>query len=193
MMQNDESGTEVPTKNTSPKGQQDSSGNTRTIGSMIGEIVWVMSQSQVHRSLSLADLEWLLMPPIILGQYKLFRDPNKKPMGAALWGYLSEEAEQKLKTSGRLAPQDWGNNAQLDSERGLVGNTGGTLWLVELVTPFHTKENKHREQMLADLMNSTFKDKSVKMMHMHPQTRKREEIILGAKGIKEGSKAEDTQ
>ena len=78
---------------------------TKTMGSMIGEIVWLMSQSPVHKHLSLADLEWILMPPVILGQYKLFRD-GQKPVGAALWGYLSVEAEEKLKTVGRLAPAD---------------------------------------------------------------------------------------
>jgi hemolysin-activating ACP:hemolysin acyltransferase len=125
------------------------------------------------------------MPPIILGQYKLFRDSNKKPVGAALWGYLSEDAEKRLKVAGKIAPQDWGNNAQLDQDRGLVANEGGTLWLVELITPFHTKENKHREQMIADLMQTAFKDKSVKMMHINPETNRREEITIAEKKKKE--------
>ncbi len=152
---------------------------SRTIGSMMGEVVWLMTQSQAHKFLSLADLEWLLMPPIILGQYKLFRDANKKPMGAALWGYLNEEAEQKLKTVGRLAPQDWGNKANLDQQKGLIANEGGTLWLVELVAPFHSDKNKHREQMLADLMGTALKNKPLKMMHVNPETGQREEITLG--------------
>ena len=65
-------------RHTTENERQTTSGATRTIGSMMGEIVWLMSQSQTHKFLSLADLEWLLMPPIILGQYKLFKDKNKK-------------------------------------------------------------------------------------------------------------------
>lgn len=157
----------------------------KTLGSMIGEIVWLMSQSPIHKHLSLADLEWALMPPVILGQYKLFRD-GKKPVGAALWGYLSPEAEEKLKDVGRLAPQDWGNNARLDQEQGLVPTPGGTLWLVELIAPFHSEANKHREQMLADLMQSALKDKPFKLMHVNPETGRREEIVLGGNNTDKG-------
>lgn len=159
--------------------ESDDDGSNKTIASMMGEIVWLMSQSEVHKHLSLADLEWLLMPPIILGQYKLFRDKNQKPMGAALWGYLDESAEKKLKTIGKLAPQDWGNNAALNEEKGLVQNQDGTLWLVELIAPFHTEENKHREQVLADLLATTQKGKQLKMMHVNPKTGKRESVTVG--------------
>ena len=149
----------------------------RTLGSMMGEIVWLMSQSAAHKHLALADLEWLLMPPIVLNQYKLFRD-GSQPTGAALWAYLSDEAEQRLKTNGRLSPTDWGNNARMDPQRGLVPTEGGTLWLVELIAPFHHATNQHREQMLADLIQTAFKDKQFKLMHINPETGVREEIVL---------------
>lgn len=152
----------------------------RTLGSMIGEIVWLMSQSPTHKHLSLADLEWALMPPIVLNQYKLFRD-GKRPVGAALWAYLSPEAEQRLKVAGRLAPNDWGNNAQFDQSQGLVSTPGGTLWLIELVAPFHNETNRQREQMLTDLMSSAFKGKLFKLMHINPETGRREELSLGQK------------
>lgn len=163
-----------------PQAPPPSTNSNKTIGSMMGEIVWLMSQSSVHKHLSLADLEWILMPPIILEQYKLFRDAEQKPVGAALWGYLNDEAEQKLKTVGRIAPQDWGNNARMDQHKGLVRTEGGILWLVELITPFHNEANKQREQMLADLMGTAFKDKKFKLMHVNPKTGMREELVLGS-------------
>jgi cytolysin-activating lysine-acyltransferase len=159
-------------------GMQGEEAGAKTLGSMIGEIVWLMSQSPIHKYLSLVDLEWALMPPVILNQYKLFRD-GKKPVGAALWGYLSAEAEEKLKTVGRLAPQDWGNNARLDADEGLVPTPGGTLWLVELIAPFHNEANKHREQMLADLVQTILKGKPFRMMHVSPESGHREELIIG--------------
>jgi cytolysin-activating lysine-acyltransferase len=145
----------------------------KTMGGIIGEVVWLMSQSPTHKHLSLGDLEWLLMPSIILEQYKTFHE-DEKPVGAALWGYLSDEAAHRLKVAGRLAPQYWGNNAIQDPEKGLVAKEGGTLWLVELVTPFHNETNKHREQMIADLMQTVFKDKKFKTMHINPKTGVRE-------------------
>jgi len=150
----------------------------RTIGSMMGEIVWLMSQSPAHKHLSLGDLEWMLMPPIVLGQYKLFRQGDT-PVGAALWGYLSEEAEQRLVSAGRLAPQDWGNNAQMDAEKGLIPQEGGTLWLVEMITPFHNEQNKHREQMVADLMQTALKGKKFKTVSINAQSGAKEVITLG--------------
>lgn len=169
-------GLALPTEKDLSKVNQSES--IRTLGSMMGEMVWLMSQSPIYKQLTLGDLEWLLMPPIILGQYKLFRDSEKKPVGAALWGYLSPEAEEKLKTVGRLDPQDWGNNAKLDPEQGLVATEGGTLWLVELITPFHSQKNQHREQILKDLVTNTLTDQPLKMMHFNTQTMKREEITL---------------
>lgn len=153
-------------------------GSQKTIGSMMGEIVWLMSQSPAHKHLSLGDLEWMLMPAIILGQYKLFREGNT-PVGAVLWGYLNEDAEIRLKAAGRLAPQDWGNNAQMDPEKGLIPQPGGNLWLVEMIAPAHTEQNKHREQMLADLMQGVFKGKKFKTIRINPETGAKEEITLG--------------
>jgi cytolysin-activating lysine-acyltransferase len=145
---------------------------------MIGEIVWLMTQSQGHKHLALSDLEWLLMPPVILEQYKIFREEDR-PVGAALWGYLTEEASVRLQAAGRLAPQDWGNNAIMDADKGLVAQEGGTLWLVELIAPFHTDTNKHREQILADLMQTAFKGEKFNTIRIHPQTGIKEVITLG--------------
>jgi len=45
----------------------DSQLKDRTIGRMLGEIVCLMSQSPAHKHFSLADLEWLVMPALALG------------------------------------------------------------------------------------------------------------------------------
>jgi cytolysin-activating lysine-acyltransferase len=144
----------------------------------LGELVWLMSQSPIHKLLTLADLEWLIMPPLLLSQYKIYYG-EKHPIGAVLWGYLSEDAEQRLKTTGRLTPEDWGNNATMSMEKGLVATPGGTLWVVEMFVPFNTPENKHREFILGDLMENTLKGRSFKLIHLNPTTNKVEEITLG--------------
>ena len=151
----------------------------KTVSSTMGEIVWLMSQSSIHRYLSLADLEWLLMPPILLRQYKLYRDEGQKPIAAALWAYLSEESEKKFLSVGRLSPQDWGNNASVNPEKGIMPNAGGTLWLVELITPFHNETNNHREQIVNDLVNSTLTGQELKILQLNPETGVKEVKVLG--------------
>ena len=73
---------------------------------------------------------------------------------------------------------DWGYDATPDPEKGLIPNEGGTLWLVELVAPFHTAENKHREQMLSDLMKTSFLGKAVKLMQINPTSSQKEELSI---------------
>lgn len=134
----------------------------KTVATVMGEIVWLLTQSPAHRYLSLGDLEWMLMPPVLLGQYKIFRNEDQV-VGVALWAYLNEEAEQRLKATGRLAPQDWGNGASINMQDGIVPNEGGNLWLIELLAPFNNTENNHQQQMLADLKLKNFMKDKVKM------------------------------
>jgi len=68
-------------------------------------------------------------------------------MGMALWAMLSEEAEQKLndmvmgnKGPVRLRPDEW--------------RSGDRLWLIDLIAPFATPENKQAQIMLADLLQN---------------------------------------
>lgn len=98
------------------------------------------------------------------------------------WGYLNEQAEIKLRNLGKLAPEDWGNNAKTDPVKGLVPTEGGQLWLVEIVAPFHTDENQHQEQIFSDLIQTTFKGKAFKFMKLNPTSRKREEVCIGVEG-----------
>ncbi len=146
----------------------------RTISSMIGDMVWLMSQSQGHKYLTLVDLEWMVIPPLMLDQYKLYRDEQQRPVGLALWGYLNEDAEKKLHYSGKIAPTDWGNGAEISAEKGIEKKEGGTLWLIDIIAPFNTEDNKQKEKMLVDLINTAFKDAPFKMMRINPETGKKE-------------------
>ncbi len=151
----------------------------KTLGSMIGELVWLMTQSPIHRELALKELEWLLMPAVVLGQYKIFKNEQGSPIGAALWAYLTPDAEAKFKAKGKLEPEDWGNNATLDPAKGLIKQPGGTLWLIELIAPFHQPSNSHRELMIQDLLTTALKGEKLKMVHINPETQQKEEIELG--------------
>lgn len=150
-----------------------------TVARMLGEIVWIMTQSPGHKHFSLGDLEWMVMPALLLEQYRIFRNGDQ-PLGVALWAYLSPEAEEKLKSgAGRLRPDEWAVGMKLDAEDGVSHGTGGALWLVDLICPFHTPENKMADQMLADLITGPFKGKKFKFHHTDPGTGERKIMELG--------------
>jgi cytolysin-activating lysine-acyltransferase len=61
------------------------------------------------------------MPPIALKQFRLFAQDNR-PVGFAVWAFVSDEVEARLKTSvNRLKPNEW--------------TSGDHCWLIDLVAP----------------------------------------------------------
>ena len=109
----------------------------RTVASSLGEIVWLMSQSPAHKTFFISDLEWMIMVPVMLQQFRIFYD-QQKPIGVALWGFVNDEVEARLSTgNARLQPQDW--------------KSGEKLWVIEIIAPFGG-----HEAMLQDLKSQVF-------------------------------------
>ena len=81
-----------------------------------------MSQSARHKGLFISDLEWLVMPAILLKQFRIFYK-DETPVGLVLWARISDEVEARLtQPNARLQPKDW--------------RSGHTLKIVEVVAPF---------------------------------------------------------
>jgi len=163
-------------------------GGPRTVAEAIGQIVWLLSQSTVHRELKIKALEWSFMPAVVSEQFRIFRfgptpglsdaDPasfaqfgltreglETLPLGVAIWANLSQAAEAKLEAGEHLAAEDW--------------TSGDRTWLVELISPFATADNKLSQIMLLDLINGPFKGRTFHLHRTDPQTGKREKVILG--------------
>jgi hypothetical protein len=52
-------------------------GAARTVSAVLGEMVWLLTQSKRHaQAFFIADLEWMAMPPILLQQFRLFYAPR---------------------------------------------------------------------------------------------------------------------
>ncbi|WP_222872772.1 toxin-activating lysine-acyltransferase [Hankyongella ginsenosidimutans] len=129
-------------------------GGPRTVAEALGQITWLFSQSPVHKHLKIADLEWSVMPAILVEQFRVFRfgplpgtegmdvdqllpgitkeGIEQMPLGVALWGNLSASAEQKVERGERLQASDW--------------NSGDRLWLLELISPFATPKTSFRKR-----------------------------------------------
>ena len=42
------------------------SGGPVTVSHLLGEMTWLLTQSPLHRAFSIGDIEWLVMPALIL-------------------------------------------------------------------------------------------------------------------------------
>lgn len=114
-----------------------------TVSHLLGEMTWLLTQSPLHRALAIGDLEWLVMPALINEQFYIFRDGDR-PVGLALWAHCDAAAVRKL-DGGMTEPENRLTLAEWSS--------GDQTWLVDLIAPFHTAENHHREIMIADLIS----------------------------------------
>lgn len=140
-----------------------------TIAHMLGEMVWVCSQSPIYKNLKISDIEWLLMPAILLEQYRVFHH-EKTPIGFALWAFLSEEVEKRMNDDmeqGKrimLTPQEW--------------KSGERLWLMEMIVPTANEQNKLTHILMADLIKNVFKDKPFKFHQIHMEGGKRKNVTI---------------
>lgn len=132
----------------------------KTVAAALGEITWLLSQSPNHRhALFCADIEWLVMPALMHGQYRMFYTKGR-PVGVALWAFVSETVEQRLAAGGRIGTEDW--------------RSGDRLWLVEIIAPFGNQET-----MLEDVRTTALADRRFRFMRTRANGR-RETVELNA-------------
>ena len=122
-------------------------GAAKKTSEVLGEITWLMSQSALHKQLFISDLEWLVMTPMLLQQFRLFYDKDK-PIGVLFWATVNEEVEARLAAgTNRMRPQDW--------------KSGDRLWVVEAIAPFGGAE-----EMVKDLKAKVFAEREMKVLAM---------------------------
>jgi cytolysin-activating lysine-acyltransferase len=94
----------------------------KTVAQVLGEITWLMTQSPRHKVIPLGDLEWLLMPAILLRQFRIFYK-GEQPVGVALWALADEFVARRIDAGDkRLAAVEW--------------KSGTNMRIIELVAPF---------------------------------------------------------
>ena len=94
----------------------------KTAAQVLGEIVWILVQSPRHKPLSLSDLEWLVMPAILLKQFRIFYRGDR-PVRVALWAQVDDAVAKRLDGGDkRLAAAEW--------------RSGPHLRIMEVVAPF---------------------------------------------------------
>ena len=102
----------------------------KTVAAVLGEIVWLMTQSPRHKTLPIADLEWMLMPPVLLKQFRIYYS-GERPVGVVLWALVDDAVERRLHAGEkRLAPAEW--------------KCGTHRRIVEIIAPFGGEEEMRK-------------------------------------------------
>jgi cytolysin-activating lysine-acyltransferase len=95
---------------------------SKTVSQVLGEITWLMTQSPRHKAIPLGDLEWLLMPAILLRQFRIFYK-GEQPVGIALWALADDLVAKRIDAGDkRLAAVEW--------------KSGTLLRIIDIVAPF---------------------------------------------------------
>lgn len=162
-----------------------------TIAHTLGEMVWLMTRSPLHKHLKLADLEWLLMPAILMNQFRLFR-AGEQVVGLALWAYITPAQAEEMGKTGRLSAEDWRHGTDVlqlvkDQQSGkqvelaepALKDGELELWLVDFTVPFATAENKLAQACMADLVRGPLQGKKLRMHKTDPKTGEKSVIELG--------------
>jgi cytolysin-activating lysine-acyltransferase len=116
------------------------------------QIIGVLMRSQHFRQYTLGDLEWLVIPPVLAGQYRIGEVKTKNegatlPVAVLLWAKVSPEVDERLTQSDtptiRLKPEEW--------------TSGNILWLTHAAG-----EPRFVRHLLKQISETAFKGLDVK-------------------------------
>jgi len=114
----------------------------------------VLMRSPHYRNYALADLQWLVLPPLMTGQFRIGEaKPDPKgpalPVAVVFWAFVSPDVDKRLmeaKTAApQLTPEEW--------------KSGDIPWLVHAAG-----ETRFVRSVIEQLMKTTFKGRSVKVL-----------------------------
>jgi cytolysin-activating lysine-acyltransferase len=134
------------------------------------QVIGVLMRSPHYRRYTLSDLEWLVIPPLLAGQFRIGEVKPDKNQGAAmpvavvLWALVSEEVDKRLmeteEASFQLKPEEW--------------KSGDIPWLVHAAG-----ETRFVRHVVDELTKTTLKGRQIKVL-ARDQDGKSKIHVLGA-------------
>lgn len=89
---------------------------------MLGPALWLYSNSPDKKYMFVGDMQWLLLPPVVLDQCRLYTK-NGIPWAFITWAKVSDAIHQRLSSGvAKIAPHEW--------------NSGEHIWIIDMVAPF---------------------------------------------------------
>ena len=136
------------------KAAPDATPGTARLDEVLGQVTRLMAGSPRHRHLFLADLEWLVLPPMLLDQSIVLRGADGEPAAFACWAKVDDAVEKRLETGNpRLKPAEW--------------RCGEKLWLIDVVCA-----EAILPDVLATLSQKVFKGETVRTLFRAPKPAK---------------------
>ncbi|MEA2780689.1 MAG: cytolysin-activating lysine-acyltransferase [Rhodospirillaceae bacterium] len=166
-------GTLPPATGARPATPTGEAGNDRTLQSF-AKIVAVLMRDWGFRNLRLSDLEWLVLPPVLSGQWRLAHSKVKQPgtepetktgaepapdggllisVAVVLWASVSPEIDKRLSENVDkkllLRPDEW--------------TTGDILWLIAAAG-----DQRGVRKIIKELRETEFQGRPVKLRTHEP-------------------------
>lgn len=109
---------------------------------ILGPVFWLYARDERRKFTFIADQDWLLMPPVILDQCKLYMK-EEMPWVFITWALVSDAIDARLRSNiPKIAPHEW--------------KSGEHIWLIDIVAPFGQSE-----EMVEELCQTQFPGRKV--------------------------------
>jgi cytolysin-activating lysine-acyltransferase len=119
---------------------------------ILGPVMWLYARDERRKWTFIADHDWLLMPPIVLDQCRIYTK-SEIPWAFFTWAMVSDEVHQRLNSGiPKIAPHEW---------RG-----GPHCWLLDAVAPFGNADD-----CLKELRSTSLAGKVVNRINPQPDGR----------------------
>jgi cytolysin-activating lysine-acyltransferase len=102
---------------------------------LLGPALWLYSRDQYRRFTFLADIDWRLMPPLVLDQCRIYSREGL-PWSFVTWAFVSDDVHARfMHQAPIIAPHEW--------------KAGTNVWLVDVVAPYGDGELVAKEALKA--------------------------------------------
>ena len=89
---------------------------------LLGPALWLFARDQRLRFTFIADLDWRLLPPLVLDQCRLYSKADM-PWAFATWAFVNDAVDRRLgENPTAIGPHEW--------------KCGTKPWLIDVVAPF---------------------------------------------------------
>ena len=125
---------------------------------LIGEITSLLMLSKVHRKLQVRDIADMILPPVLLNQYRIYRNAKGQPIAFVTWARFSENAEKSYLSGQKvLSREDW--------------KSGDFVYVTDFIAPYG-----HARKIVRDLLANVFPNEEVKALRFIEQGKSRPNI-----------------
>jgi hemolysin-activating ACP:hemolysin acyltransferase len=127
----------------------------------LAQIITLMLRSPSYRHTRLSDLEWMVLPPLNLGQVAVAdtdvdRTGTRQPVAVMLWAAVSAEVDERLSSNLsapiQLAPGDW--------------RSGDILWITDILG-----DTRAGHALVRNVLNTTLAGRTVRLRSLNSEGR----------------------